>query len=108
MDIGFWEIALVAVAGLIVLGPERLVETVRIGRRLYHMLQHQFRDLQTQVRAELRDEQEKQGETRQQAVRSALGTPPPSAPEASEAPKSTDPPPTLETPSTSRDDPPHS
>ena len=72
MGIGFGEFALVVVAGLVVLGPERLVETVRIGRRLYRMLHRQFSELQAQVRVELQEEQVQHREERQQAVRSAL------------------------------------
>ncbi|MCX8048520.1 MAG: Sec-independent protein translocase protein TatB [Methylohalobius sp.] len=51
-DIGFWELVLVGVVSLLVLGPERLPGAVRTAVRLLHRARH----LMAQVRADIERE----------------------------------------------------
>jgi sec-independent protein translocase protein TatB len=51
-DIGFWELVLIAIIGLVVLGPERLPVAIRTVRA---WLNH-FRQLSDSVKTELKEE----------------------------------------------------
>lgn len=52
-DVGFSELLLVAIIALLVLGPERLPETVRTVTLLLGRLRRQFHDLRAEVEREI-------------------------------------------------------
>jgi sec-independent protein translocase protein TatB len=99
-EIGFSELLLVAVIGLLVLGPERLPSAVRTASLWIGRLRRQFNEIRAdierevgadEIRAQLRNEQimEQLRESRQALESSARSlaapiadTPPPSAPPA--------------------------
>lgn len=53
-DIGFWELALIAVIGLLVLGPERLPVAVRKIMRFVHTVKTTANALTTELTQELK------------------------------------------------------
>jgi sec-independent protein translocase protein TatB len=52
-EVGFSELLLIAVIGLLVLGPERLPTAVRTGSILIGRLRRQFSDIRAEVEREL-------------------------------------------------------
>ncbi len=52
-DIGFAELLIVAVVGLLVLGPERLPHAVRTGSKWYNKLKRGFNAIKADVEREL-------------------------------------------------------
>ncbi|WP_409421284.1 Sec-independent protein translocase protein TatB [Pseudaeromonas sp. ZJS20] len=52
-DIGFWELALVAVIGLLVLGPERLPAAVRLVARWLHTARSTLNNVKQELDREL-------------------------------------------------------
>jgi len=44
-DIGFWELVVVAVVALVVLGPERLPESVKIASKFQSRIRHQWQSI---------------------------------------------------------------
>ncbi|MES2663346.1 MAG: Sec-independent protein translocase protein TatB [Pseudomonadota bacterium] len=59
-DIGFWELFLVAVIGLIVLGPERLPHTVRMAGAWIGRIRRSILDAQYEITRQLELEELKQ------------------------------------------------
>ncbi len=53
-DIGFWELAIIAVMGLIVLGPERLPTAIRTIRGWVRNIKQFSNTVQTELKEELR------------------------------------------------------
>ena len=53
-DIGFWELMLIAIIGLIVLGPERLPVAIRSVRRWIASAKQFSEGVQTELKEELR------------------------------------------------------
>jgi sec-independent protein translocase protein TatB len=96
-DIGFSEIALIAVVALLVLGPERLPKVARTAGALMRRARNSWQDVRSEIERELAAEDLKRtiNETRQAAdvradvkaaaadieggVRAAASTPPPAA-----------------------------
>lgn len=52
-DVGFVELLLVAIVGLLVLGPERLPEAIRAGSKWVSKLKRGFNTLKAEVEREL-------------------------------------------------------
>lgn len=52
-DIGFWELVLVAVVGLLVLGPERLPTAIRTGSLWLNRFRRAFADIKRDIEREL-------------------------------------------------------
>lgn len=52
-DIGFWELVLVAVVGLLVLGPERLPTAIRTGSLWLNRFRRAFSDIKRDIEREL-------------------------------------------------------
>lgn len=52
-DIGFWELVLVAVVGLLVLGPERLPTAIRTGSLWLNRFRRMFSDIKRDIEREL-------------------------------------------------------
>ncbi|GAA4504353.1 Sec-independent protein translocase protein TatB [Pseudaeromonas paramecii] len=52
-DIGFWELALVALIGLVVLGPERLPSAVRLVARWLHAARSTLNNVKQELDREL-------------------------------------------------------
>jgi sec-independent protein translocase protein TatB len=52
-DIGFSELVLIAIVGLLVIGPERLPETIRVTMRWLHNLRRSFENAKREVEQEL-------------------------------------------------------
>ena len=96
-DIGFSEIALIAVVALLVLGPERLPKVARTAGALMRRARNSWQDVRSEIERELAAEDLKRtiNETRQAAdvradvkaaatdiegsARAAASTPPPAA-----------------------------
>ena len=55
-DIGFAELLLVAVVGLLVLGPERLPEAIRTGAVWLNRLRRGFNDIKREIQQELHND----------------------------------------------------
>ena len=55
-DIGFTELVLLAIVGLLVIGPERLPGTVRTGVQLLRKLKRGFNDIKREVEQELHND----------------------------------------------------
>ncbi|MCB1855996.1 MAG: twin-arginine translocase subunit TatB [Halieaceae bacterium] len=55
-DIGFAELLLVAVVGLLVIGPERLPEAIRTGSAWLHRIRRGFNDIKREVQQELHND----------------------------------------------------
>ncbi len=55
-DIGFAELLLVAVVGLLVLGPERLPEAIRTGAAWLNRLRRGFNDIKREIQQELHND----------------------------------------------------
>ena len=55
-DIGFSELVLVAVVGLLVIGPERLPETIRTASLWLNRLKRGFNDIKREVQQELHND----------------------------------------------------
>jgi sec-independent protein translocase protein TatB len=55
-DIGFTELVLIAVVGLLVIGPERLPGTVRTGAQWLRRLKRGFNDIKREVEQELHND----------------------------------------------------
>ncbi|WP_319782646.1 Sec-independent protein translocase protein TatB [Oceanisphaera sp. IT1-181] len=53
-DIGFWELIVIAVVGLLVLGPERLPVAVRTVSRLFKAVRDTANTVKTELSQELR------------------------------------------------------
>ena len=56
-DIGFGELVLVAVVGLLVIGPERLPGTVRTASLWLNRLKRGFNDIKREVQQELHNDE---------------------------------------------------
>lgn len=52
-DIGFWELVLIAVVGLLVLGPERLPTAIRTGSLWLNRFRRMFSDIKRDIEREL-------------------------------------------------------
>lgn len=52
-DIGFWELVLVAVVGLLVLGPERLPTAIRTASLWLNRFRRAFSDIKRDIEREL-------------------------------------------------------
>lgn len=52
-DIGFWELALIAVIGIVIVGPERLPEVVRSVMLVVRKIQRMFSDVRGDIEREL-------------------------------------------------------
>lgn len=52
-DIGFWELVLIAVVGLLVLGPERLPGAIRTGSLWLNRLRRSFADIKRDIEREI-------------------------------------------------------
>ncbi len=57
-NIGFWELVLLAVIGLLIMGPERLMRTAIQAGRWYGRWQRSFQRIRRLVRAELDQEKD--------------------------------------------------
>lgn len=55
-DIGFTELVLLAIVGLLVIGPERLPGTVRTGVQWLRRLKRGFNDIKREVEQELHND----------------------------------------------------
>ncbi len=55
-DIGFTELVLIAVVGLLVIGPERLPGTVRTGAQWLRRLKRGFNEIKREVEQELHND----------------------------------------------------
>ena len=55
-DIGFTELVLIAVVGLLVIGPERLPDTVRTAAQWLRRLKRGFNDIKREVEQELHND----------------------------------------------------
>ncbi|MCU4675525.1 Sec-independent protein translocase protein TatB [Catenovulum sp. 2E275] len=68
LDIGFWELALIAVLALLVLGPERLPSAIRSVSQLIRSVKQTANNLKSELNHELRvselHEQLKQAEAK--------------------------------------------
>lgn len=53
-DIGFWELSIIAVMGLVVLGPERLPTAIRTIRAWVSNIKQFSNSVQTELKEELR------------------------------------------------------
>ncbi|RWU09166.1 Sec-independent protein translocase subunit TatB [Pseudidiomarina gelatinasegens] len=53
-DIGFWELIVIAVMGLVVLGPERLPGALRALQRTVHKVRQFSSNVQNELKHELR------------------------------------------------------
>src|SRR5690606_5277150 len=53
LDISFWELVLVAVVGLLVLGPERLPTAIRTGSLWLNRFRRAFSDIKRDIEREL-------------------------------------------------------
>lgn len=82
-DIGFWELALVALIGLVVLGPERLPAAVRLVARWLHAARSTLNSVKQELDREL------QISELQQQLREAqtLQPPPVNRPPAADEPE---------------------
>lgn len=56
-DIGFWELVVVGVVGLLVLGPERLPVAIRTVSRLFKTVRDTANSVKTELSQELRMEE---------------------------------------------------
>lgn len=56
-DIGFWELVVIAVVGLLVLGPERLPVAIRTVSRLFKTVRDTANSVKTELSQELRMEE---------------------------------------------------
>jgi len=56
-DIGFTELLLVGVVGLLVIGPERLPETIRTASGWLNRLRRGFNDIKREVQQELHNDE---------------------------------------------------
>lgn len=56
-DIGFWELVVIAVVGLLVLGPERLPVAIRTVSRLFKTVRDTANAVKTELSQELRMEE---------------------------------------------------
>ena len=56
-DIGFWELVVIAVVGLLVLGPERLPVAIRTVSRLLKTVRDTANSVKTELSQELRMEE---------------------------------------------------
>jgi len=56
-DIGFAELVLVAIVGLLVIGPERLPETIRTASMWLNRLKRGFNDIKREVQQELHNDE---------------------------------------------------
>jgi sec-independent protein translocase protein TatB len=56
-DIGFAELLIIGVVGLLVIGPERLPETVRTVTAWASRLRRSFDEIKTEVQQELRNDE---------------------------------------------------
>ena len=59
-DIGFWEILLVAVVALIVVGPERLPKLIRVTGLWIGRAQASLQAIRNEISKELRDQELKE------------------------------------------------
>jgi len=48
-DVGFWELCLVALVALIVLGPERMLHAAKVSGRLIGRLKRSLADIQQEL-----------------------------------------------------------
>ena len=55
-DIGFAELLIIAIVGLIVIGPERLPEAVRTGSAWLNRFRRGFNDIKREVQQELHND----------------------------------------------------
>lgn len=53
-DIGFWELAIIGILGLVVLGPERLPTAIRTVREWVRSVKSFSNSVQTEIKEELR------------------------------------------------------
>lgn|SRR5690554_1001225 len=53
-DIGFWELIVIAILGLVVLGPERLPGALRALQRTVHSVRQFSSNVQNELKHELR------------------------------------------------------
>ena len=56
-DIGFTELVLIGVVGLLVIGPERLPGTIRTGSLWLGRLKRSFNDIKREVQQELHNDE---------------------------------------------------
>jgi sec-independent protein translocase protein TatB len=56
-DIGFAELLIIGVVGLLVIGPERLPETIRTASAWLNRLRRGFNDLKREVQQELHNDE---------------------------------------------------
>lgn len=56
-DIGFWELLLIAVVALIVVGPERLPKLLRVTGLWIGRAQASFQAIKNEISKELRDQE---------------------------------------------------
>lgn len=59
-DIGFWEIMLISVVALVVVGPERLPKLIRVVGLWVGRAQASFQSIKNEISKELRDEELRQ------------------------------------------------
>ena len=82
-DFGFWELMLVAVIGLLVLGPERLPRVAKLGGQYLGRIRNFANDFKSQIEheadltklGEVVDDQRKVIRQLQQDVRESTGVP---------------------------------
>lgn len=99
-DIGFAELVLVAVVGLLVIGPERLPGAIRTGSLWLNKFKRGFNDIKREVQQELHNdavmqELRKTGEQLQQQAESigqGVGAQPSSGPDPDGSDAASDPP----------------
>lgn len=53
-DIGFWELVIIGIIGLVVLGPERLPTAIRSVRTWMNKMRNFSQTVQTEIKEELR------------------------------------------------------
>jgi len=53
-DIGFWELALIAVVGLLVIGPERLPDVARTAGKWIGSVRRLINNVQAEINAEVK------------------------------------------------------
>lgn len=85
-DIGFWELALVALIGLVVLGPERLPPAVRLVARWLHAARSTLHNVKQELDRELQISELQQQLKEAQTLQPIRPDSPPTAdePEAAE------------------------
>lgn len=72
-DIGFWELCILLILGLVVLGPERLPRVLRMIGLWVGRARTSYHSLRTEMERELRVEDMEQARRRMEAEAQAMG-----------------------------------